>query len=80
MVILGNTQAEGIAYTKTFVPVAKMVIVCAFLVMAATKNWELHQMDVHNMFLHGDLEEEVYMCMPPAFDTENLGMVCHLKK
>jgi hypothetical protein len=33
----------------------------AIIVMAATKGWFLHQMDVKNVFFHGDLQEEVYM-------------------
>ncbi|KAL1224549.1 Retrovirus-related Pol polyprotein from transposon RE2 [Cardamine amara subsp. amara] len=48
--------------------------------VASAKNWELHQMNVHNAFLHGDLEEEVYMQLPPGFRTDNPNQVCRLKK
>ena len=80
LVILGNNQIEGIDYNETFAPVAKMVTVRTFLSVAAAKGWELHQMDVHNAFLHGDLEEEVYMKMPPGFSTQQPGKVCRLRK
>ena len=57
-----------------------MVIVQTFLVVAAAKDWELHQMDVHNAFLHGELDEEVYMQMPLGFASPTLGKVCRLRK
>ncbi|CAH9097621.1 unnamed protein product [Cuscuta epithymum] len=80
LIVFGNHQQEGIDYTETFAPVAKMVTVRLFLAVAAAKNWELHQMDVHNAFLHGDLDEVVYMKPPPGFCSSRPGQVCRLKK
>ena len=40
-----------------------MVTVHCVLIVASTRNWVLHQFDVHNAFLHGDLDEEVYIAL-----------------
>ena len=81
LVIRGDQQVEGFDYHETFTPVAKMVSVRCFLSVAIAQGWELHQMDVNNAFRHGDLNEEVYMTLPPGF-FRALGphKVCKLKK
>ncbi|MDM1625954.1 hypothetical protein HX072_24885, partial [Escherichia coli] len=45
------------------------------------KGWTLHQMDVKNAFLHGDLQEEVYMMQPPGYESDaHPNFVCRLRK
>ncbi|GJV56042.1 retrovirus-related pol polyprotein from transposon TNT 1-94 [Tanacetum coccineum] len=63
LVILGNHQVAGVDYSETFAPVAKMATVRVFLAIAAAKQWELHQMDVHDTFLHS------YILNTPIFNT-----------
>jgi len=64
LVIIWNHQVEGINYNEAFASVTKMVTICLILVVAVEKKWEIHQMDVHNTLLHGDLHEDVYMKPP----------------
>uniref|UniRef100_A0A8R7PAF0 Reverse transcriptase Ty1/copia-type domain-containing protein n=1 Tax=Triticum urartu TaxID=4572 RepID=A0A8R7PAF0_TRIUA len=69
LVAKGYTQTYGIDYEETFAPVAKMSSVRTLISCASNLSWDLHQLDVKNAFLHGDLQEEIYMHIPPGFDT-----------
>lgn len=80
LVALGNRQVKGRDYKETFAPVAKMTTIRSLLRVVAGKGWMVHQMDVHNAFLHGDLKEEVYMKLPQGFKALGPNKVCRLHK
>ena len=80
LVAKGYTQTFGVDYQETFAQVAKMNTVRILLSLAANCNWELQQYDVKNAFLHGDLDEEIYMSIPSGFGGVEGKKVCKLKK
>ena len=57
-----------------------MVTIRCLLALVAAQNWSLHQLDVHNAFLHGDLSEELYMSLPPSFQRQGENLVCRHNK
>ncbi|RVX07639.1 Retrovirus-related Pol polyprotein from transposon TNT 1-94 [Vitis vinifera] len=54
-------------YTVKVGPDGQIASVRLLLSMAAMRSWPLYQLDIKNVFLHGDLAEEVYMEQPPGF-------------
>ena len=67
LVAKGHAQTYGVDYSYTFSPVAKLTSIRLFISLAATHGWEIHQLDIKNVFLHGDLAEEVYIKQPLGF-------------
>jgi len=79
LVAKGYAQTYGVDYSDTFSPVAKLASVRLFMSIVATNDWPLHQLDIKNAFLHGDLKEEVYMEQPPGFVAQGeSSKVCRL--
>lgn len=81
LIAKGFQQRPGIDYTDTFSPVVKPATIRTLLSLATTSNWPLIQLDINNAFLHGTLQEQVYMVQPPGFEDTNFpGYVCKLRK
>ena len=77
----GFTQQFGIDYTEIFSQVVRYTSIRMLLTIVAQDDLELEQLDVKTVFLHGDLDETIYMDQPEGFvDVLKLNHVCLLKK
>jgi hypothetical protein len=81
LVAKGFKQRYGIDYDDTFSPVVKIATIHIVLSIVVSRGWNLRQLDVQNAFLHGYLEEEVYMQQLPGYeDPARSNYVCKLDK
>ena len=81
VVAKGYSQVEGVDYSDTFAPVARLESVRTVLGIAAILDWEIHQFDVKTAFLHGKLTEDIYMEQPEGRKEEGReDWVCKLHK
>uniref|UniRef100_A0A2N9IQE8 Reverse transcriptase Ty1/copia-type domain-containing protein n=1 Tax=Fagus sylvatica TaxID=28930 RepID=A0A2N9IQE8_FAGSY len=70
LVAKGFTQIPSKDFGATFAPVVKLTSIHLLVSLAASHSWPLHQLDVKNVFLHGNLLKIIYMDSPPGFRAE----------
>ena len=81
LVVKGFSHKKGIDFDEIFSLVVKMTSIRTVLSIVATEDLHLEQLDVKTTFLHGDLDEEIYMAQPRGFEVKGKEyLVCRLKK
>ena len=77
----GFNQKKDIDFEEIFPPVVKMSYIHVALGFSACLNLEVEQLDMKTAFLHGHLEEEIYIQQPEKFEVKGKeNLVCNLKK
>jgi hypothetical protein len=77
LVACGFQQKQDHDYDETFALVTHMSTIHTLLTMASIHEWSISQLNVKNVFLNGELHQDVYMRPPPVYSVPQ-GMVCHL--
>ena len=80
LVAKGFSQRPGIDYTETFSPVGHRQSLRQMLSIVAEQDLELQGLDISTAFLHGDLEEELYLRLPAGSMGALDGKVVRLRK
>jgi len=78
LVAQGFTQLYGIDFYETFTPVARLSSIRTVIALAASEDWELHQMDVKSAYLNSPIDTAIYMRLPPGYGSK--GKVARMKK
>ncbi|GJS77447.1 retrovirus-related pol polyprotein from transposon TNT 1-94 [Tanacetum coccineum] len=75
LMVRGFNQKEGLDYKHTFSPIAKLATVKVLIALATAKQWPFHQLDINNAFLHGYIDDEIYMVPPEGYTKASTGQV-----
>ncbi len=69
------TQRYSVNYEETYAPRARIASMRAFFAICAAKGWKVHQIDVNNAYLNGEIDiKGIYIKQPPFFvDSEHLN-------
>ncbi|MBW0489733.1 hypothetical protein O181_029448 [Austropuccinia psidii MF-1] len=79
--VKGFLQVENLDFHETFAPTGRLSTLCFLLGYCAANDLDLHQMDVKTAFLHGDLDENLHICVPEGYTSSLKGDIClKLKK
>jgi hypothetical protein len=78
LVVKGFSQVEGMDYDQVFSPVVCFETVCLILALAALKDWVAYGLNVHNAYLYGELDEELYMEQPEGFTAPGTSKESHV--
>jgi hypothetical protein len=80
-VVRGFSWKEGVDYDKTFSPVVSYTSIRIVMSLVSLMGWKIHQMDVKTTFLHGIIEEDVYIEQPQGFEVNGKEThVCRIKR
>ena len=80
LVALGYSQRPGIDFTDFYAPVVNDTTMKIVKLMSLVSGFTTEQTDIETAFLYGDLDEEVYMKLPPGFDQEGKDDAVLLQK
>ena len=81
LVVKGFAQNKGIEFDEIFSPIVKMNSIRTILSLVAVEYYHLEQLDVKTTFLHGDLEEDIFMQQPQGYEVKGKeNLVCRLNK
>lgn len=79
LVARGCIQKRGFDYNETYAPVAKLTTLRTLLAVMNHEKLIANHMDVKSAFLHGNLNEEIFVKIPAEFN-EKPGAVGKLNK
>ena len=78
LVAQGFTQLYGVDFNETFAPVSRLSSIQTVFSLAASEDWELHQMDIKSAYLNSPINTAIYMRLPPGYGSK--GKVARVKK
>jgi hypothetical protein len=80
LVAKGFSQVEGIDYNETFSLVGNMNSIHLVISLPVSYKWEVHQMYVKSTFLHGDLQEDIYLEQPTGYFKNDSSLFYRLEE